>query len=189
MIIATTVPNNFFMAFDVVKCWLGIPKLDFTYLYLQSCYIDTNRNKAVEKAKESGEDLLMIDSDILFTPNDIMRMRNHLKTGLKVVTGVYPIFMEGEIIPSIYKLKDGKYFPCKVEEGMNEVDACGGGFLGISKELIKELPKDPFSRIKKEDVIYGEDISFCVKIAEIGVKLICDSQIKVSQLRVDKYSL
>lgn len=188
MIIATTVPTNFFMSFDVVKCWLNIPKLDFTYLYLQSCYIDTNRNDAIRHAKNANEDLLMIDSDIIFTANDIMKMRNHLKTGKEVVTGVYPIFMEGKIIPSVYKKVDGKLEPTEVI-GEDYVDACGGGFLGISKDILEKLPPNPFSRIHDGEVIYGEDVSFCMRLADLNIPVICDGTISVGQIRTQTVKL
>lgn len=182
MILATITGNNAFVPFDYVKSMLALKgKHEFLHAFGPS--LPDNRNEIFSVVKAHNDDLLFIDSDIVFTPQDIRKMEIHLKI-LDVVTGVYILVKEKmPDIPAIFKRIEGNYNYTKVEQGIFKIGACGGGFLGISKKVIQALPSNPFDNILEGTVYHGEDISFCHRVNELGFTIWCDSSIRVGQVR------
>jgi hypothetical protein len=181
MIIATICPNNYFMPFDAVKCWLQLPA-KYSYYAVEGPNIPDNRNRVLAYAKKMREDLLFIDSDMTFTPTDVEQIAVHLKLGLHAVTGVY-VLGRPPYQPAIFKRVVGDYELCTPEAGIAEIGACGAGFLGISKQVVQELPDNAFSNVWEGDIQHGEDISFCHRLHDNNFKLWCDSSILLGQVR------
>lgn len=179
MLVGVIVPNNFYASWEFVKCLLQIaPK--YGIHYTQGPYIYENRNNLLDIAKYKGESMLMIDSDIIFTLNQVETIERHLDN-FSAVTGVY-VFGIGEL-PMLFK-KDGEgYKLTGVPEVFSQVDACGGGFLGFSKQLVQKLPSKAFNTVFENGTPYGEDISVCHRINELGFKLWVDPELKVGHLR------
>jgi len=183
-LLSVIVPNNYMMPWEAVKCWLKLPNYD--KVWYQGPDLDYNRNliwKQAIKYNETKEGhLIMIDSDIVFTSEDIRKLEEHLDNGLDAVTGVYAIGLP-PYPPCVFERIEGDYKLTEVKEGLHEIGACGGGFLGINKSVIKKMPKDPFDNIREGEIFHGEDISFCHRLHELGLKLWCDSEIKVGHIR------
>ena len=183
MLIGTIVPNNYFMPFEAVKCWFGLP---YSVVYAQGPDLDFNRNmiwkQAVRFQETKSSHLLMIDSDIVFKREDVEAIKKHLDDGLDVVTGIYSVG-QSPYNPCIFKRIKGDYKLTPVKEGLNEIGACGGGFLAINKHVIMSMPKDPFDNIREGDIFHGEDISFCHRLHNQGYKLWSDSSIKLGHVR------
>lgn len=176
MIIGIPTPNNFYASWDFVRCLLAVPyKVHST----QGPYIYENRNNLLDIAKYKNESMLMIDSDIIFTPNQVETIERHLET-MSAVTGVYVFGMGG--VPMLFK-KNAGYELTGIPETLSTVDACGGGFLGLSKELVQRLPVKAFNTVFEDGTPYGEDISVCHRIGELGFQLWVDPEIKVGHLR------
>lgn len=204
-LLSTIVPNNYAMSWEAVKCWLKLSNYD--KVWAQGPDLDYNRNMVWKQAVKYNETkeghLIMIDSDIVFTPEDVAKIESHLDNGLDAVTGIYPVGQppyppcifervvnkvqnpeeyRGSIIMSDYHIQ-GDYKLTTPKEGLNEIGACGGGFLGINKNIINKLPKDPFDNIREGEIFHGEDISFCHRLRELGFKLWADSEIKLGHIR------
>src|SRR3990167_3999182 len=176
MIIGIPTPNNFYASWEFVKCLLALPyKIHTT----SGPYIYENRNKLLEIAKYKNESILMIDSDIVFTLNQVECIERHLEN-VSAVTGVY-VFGIGEL-PMLFKKNVG-YELTGIPETFSPVDACGGGFLGFSKELVQKLPDKAFNTVFENGTPYGEDISVCHRINELGFKIYVDPELKVGHLR------
>lgn len=173
------------MPFEAVKSWFNLPK--YPIVYAEGPDLDFNRNMIWRQYVKFNEitpsHLLMIDSDIVFKPEDVLKIKEHLDNGLDAVTGIYPVG-QPPYPPCVFERVDGDYKLCPVKDGVNEIGACGGGFLGINKNVIME--QDPFDNIREGDVFHGEDISFCHRLHEKSYKLWADSSIKVAQLRIQK---
>lgn len=182
MIISTLVPHNYMMPFEVAKCWIRLAGFNFPFFCVEGPLIDMNRNKIFKYAVENEEDVLMIDADMVFTPDDVIKVRNHLRLGKDIVTGVSPAFIDNEPVAAIYKKKDDEY--AFTEPITGEVDACGAAFLGISSRALKLLPPDPFLMTRENGKSYGEDLSFCRKVESSGIKIFCDASIRLSQTRL-----
>jgi len=178
MIIGIPTPNNFYASWGCVRCLLAVaPK--YNIHSTQGPYIYENRNNLLDMAKYKNESILMIDSDIMFTSSQVECMERHLNN-YDAVTGVY-VFGIGEL-PMLFK-KNGGYELTKIPETFSPIDACGGGFLGFSKELVQKLPDKAFNTVFENGTPYGEDISVCHRINELGYKIYCDPELKVGHLR------
>jgi hypothetical protein len=180
MIIGTIVNNNAFVHWEFVQSILNLPK--YEWITWQGPSLPDNRNRIYEQARMKTEDLLFIDSDLVFTPEQVARVEKLLEDH-DVVTGIYLIGKEPKMIPAIFEMGKYDYKFVKPKEGVNEIGACGGGFLGISKRVYDKLPSNPFSNIREGDIVQGEDISFGQRLSEAGIKLWCDSSLRLGHIR------
>lgn len=169
------------MSWEAVKCWFRLPKYDI--IWAQGPDLDYNRNMVWRQALELNRGhFLSIDSDIVFKPEDVQKIIEHLDNGLDAVTGVYPVG-QPPYPPCVFERIPGDYKLCPAPDKLGEIGACGGGFLGINKNIMDKLPKDPFDNIREGDIFHGEDISFCHRLREKGFKLWCDPAIKLGHIR------
>lgn len=178
MVIGVPTPNNYSAPWQFVKSLLRVPNKVVT---AEGPYIYANRNLLLQKAKYEQDAILMIDADIVFTPQDVERIEELLKTH-DIVSGLYVVGQD-PYPPCVYKRVEGDYMLTEVKEGLNEVDAIGGGFVGISKDAVQKLPNEAFNDIWEGEVKHGEDISFCHRAKELGYKIHLDSSIKVGHIR------
>jgi hypothetical protein len=153
------------------------------------------RNSLVDSMM--GDWLLMLDADHRFEPDIAARMLDRMDSaGIDVLTGMYQ-FKQPPHSPVLY-LANGDYFaplgswrPADVSSDVSlfPVDACGAGCLMVRRPV--------FARIKDElgggpfDVIppFGEDMSFCKRLQQLGIKVYCDPRIECHHLQVRALSL
>ena len=189
MKIATIVPNDYFAPWGFVKSCFKLSGQYFPIKEHQGCLVDKNRNYIWHEMKIENKDapcdLLFIDSDIVFEPEDVATMEENLKY-YDIVTGEY-IIKAWDWELGIFEKINGSYEFAKGKEGIFEVEACGGAFLGISHRVINsdKMVKEPFSFMREGDVTHGEDVSFCQRAKEAGFKIFCDSSIKVGHIKQD----
>jgi len=164
------------------RCVDSLLKAERKVVSAQGPYIYANRNLLLEKAKYEQDSLLMVDSDIIYTKDQVDRIESHLDT-LDAITGLYVVGKE-PYPPCIFKRTEGDYELTEPPKELAEIDACGGGFLGLSKKLVQELPNEAFNDIWEGKVKHGEDISFCHRLKELNYKLWCDPFIKVGHIRI-----
>lgn len=172
MILAIPVGNNGLLHYQFVKSLITCQ--EYKHMFAVGLYIEDNRNSAYTLTR--GQDLLMIDSDMTFTPEDVRKMEEHLKTK-DIVTGLYRMGIDGAP-HAIFK----DNVPMEPEDDMFEVDACGAGFLGISSRVLLD---QPFKRVYNKDsgMMRGEDMSFCQVAKEAGFKIYCDPSIKLGHIK------
>ncbi len=179
MIIAIALPNNAAVSWKFVERLMTVASYDIRTAMGSYCYV--NKNRLFEKARTSNQDILYIDSDMVFTFADVEAIANHLKEK-EIVGGVYAIGAP-PYPAALYKKTDNDYELCEPEEGVNKVDAIGGAFFGISKEAVQKMPKDPFTPVYEDKVEHGDDISFCHRARELDIPIWCDSAIRIGHLR------
>lgn len=177
MTIGTITPNNAFVHWEFVKSLMALPK--YKFFSASGPSLPFNRNSVMEYVKEKKDDLLFIDTDIVFTPEDVKKIEEHLKTK-DIITGIY---LNDNRNPWIFKRMGDDYKLILPKEGIFQVDACGAGFLGISKKVIQATDK-PFTNLQEGKAIHYEDIAFCHRADKAGFKIWCDSSIQVGHIRV-----
>src|SRR3990167_1780086 len=165
--------NNFFAPFEFVKSALSLK--GYEYVIVQSHSVPHNRNIVWERVKEEKDDLLFIDCDMTFTKEDVAKIEKHLET-YDIVTGLY-VLANG--VPAIFERGDNDYEFTEPKKGIFEVAACGAGFLGISRRIHDKLPENPFSNLWEGAIQHGEDVSFCKRAGDAGVKIFCDSSLRL----------
>lgn len=180
MICSVIVPHNYSMPMETVRSFLNL-SARYSYHIQEGPSLPDNRNRVVEYVKLTGEDLLFIDSDIVFTPEDVAKIEEHLKTK-DAVTGVYAIG-RGLYSPCLFRLNSKTYEKMPIPATVSEIGACGGGFLGISADALQVLGDDPFTNIWNENIQDGEDISFCKRVHDKGLKLWVDPTILLGHVR------
>ena len=178
MIIATVVPNNYFAPWEFVNSLL---RAERSFVSFQGPLVHVNRNDAVTVAKEHKQHLLFIDSDIVFTREQVDTMERHLQTK-DIVTGVYVMgFPPHE--PALWELQGDKYELVKPQKELHTVGACGAGFLAISYQALEKLPDDPFNLMALGNNNLGEDIAFCHRATEAGIDIWCDPTVRIGHIR------
>lgn len=181
LIIATIVPHNYFMPMETVRSFLNLPS-GYDFHIQEGPSLPDNRNRVIDYAKLTGNDLLFIDADIVFTPEDVAKIEEHLKTK-DVVTGIY-LIGRGLYSPCLFSQSEGgTYEKMPIPATLSQIGACGGGFLGISAKAMETLGDDPFSNIWNENIQDGEDISFCKRVYDKGLAVWCDPTILLGHVR------
>lgn len=176
MILGTAIPHHTNLPIDYVK---SILNSGYKVIFSEGANVAVNRNNIMEQARLQDDDLLIIDSDTVFTQEDVEKIAEHLKDK-DVITGIQVLGFE-PYPPSVFK-KENEVYKLYEPKGIEEIDACGGGFLGISKKVIQAIT-DPFTPIQENGRENGNDISFCMRVKDNGFKIFVDSSIKVGHIR------
>jgi hypothetical protein len=141
-------------------------------LVMGTCSNVTKNRNDLLKVVRSYDACLMIDSDMTFAPTVGEELIKHLETHDIVcgsyVNGTYPYN------PAIYKYTD-KFEPIE-PQGLQEIDGCGFGFVALGKKAMQLT--------FEESEGMGEDLTFCLKAKNQGLKILCDSSQKVGHLRL-----
>lgn len=186
MIIGVPVPHNHFVSWDIAKSFFELVKEGYEVVSVEGPYIYMNRNELINIARQKNESLLMIDSDMVFTFDDVQKIEGYVKEYYtSAYTGVYVNTRPPNPIMLFERMK-GDYKTIGLPESPNHfcVDACGGGFMALSGGLIKKLPYECCNNVHEGDIEHGEDISLCHRINELGEEIWCDPSIVLGQLRV-----
>lgn len=182
--IGVAIPNNALVSWLFVDSLLAIAREHIVYP-VEGTSIADNKNRIFERARKNNEDLLIIDSDMTFRPDQVHAIFEHLKDK-DIITGT-TVIGEPPYEPAIFTRTEEDYESIKPEEGVNRVDACGAFFLGVSKDAIKKLPENPFRQIEEGDILHGIDISFCQRATDAGLDIWCDTSLSIGHLRMRGY--
>ena len=147
--------------------------------------------------------LVFIDSDILFTPENLRRIFEDLRAGYDLVGGLFAV--RGGTQPSSYAYNAVYHLDGKI----NEFEYLSSGFMGISRKLLEKMVKEiplpflhpndlkfwPFFEEKQyperesEGIFLSEDYEFCEKARSVGVKTYVDSSIQLGHIGEYVYTL
>lgn len=175
-------------------------KVDVYYEY-GNALVQSARDRLVHKALQNGATKIMfIDSDILFTDNDVMRVVG-FSTLYPIVAGAYvgrqdpPTFIVG--------LKDMQDLQWN-EHGLLEVESLGFGFVVIDSSVFEAMEtkarkyKDTVrgSDVKLNeyfrvgvvgDTLLGEDIFFFDNARKLGFGVVVDTDLELKHLGAKEY--
>jgi hypothetical protein len=151
------------------------------YLREHGPYLDDGRNYVVEKFMDDDCDvLLFVDSDIEFTPEQVMSLVAYQTDQPGVYGGWYANPADSEIRPVIYDWKDKRFVQWSMEqtdaccENLRVVGALGCGFLSIHRDVLDAMaaayaaPQPWFAELVVEGVHLGEDLTFALRAAQVG---------------------
>jgi len=180
--IGVALPNNALVSWLFVNSLLNAER---TVYSVEGTSIADNKNKIFERARKLDDDLLIVDSDMTFRPDQVHTLFEHLETK-DIVTGT-AVVGQPPYPPAIFKKGEEDYENITPQEGVNRIDACGAFFLGISKDAIKKLPENPFRQIEEGDLLHGIDISFCMRAIDAKLDIWCDTSLSIGHLRMRPY--
>ena len=147
--------------------------------------IYTARNDlATESIKQDMDYIFWLDSDMVFKPDTLVRMMETLQAhdDIDILTGLYfrrvppysPVLFD--------QLEIGEDGEChwsefkKIPEGLFEVGGCGFGCVLMRTEVFLDVQSkhgNMFAPIMNN----GEDVAFCWRARDCGVKIFCDPSI------------
>jgi len=158
------------------------------------------RNQLVyEFLKTDSTELLFIDSDVIATPEDILRLMAQ-SGGKDITAGAYP-----------RRSKDKKFFAdlyfdenkdLEFDGSMMRVERVGTGFMLIQRHVIEKMIADNpewMYQIKDKDICgvfdfaikdgqyVGEDYLFCDRAREAGFKIHIDVDISLPHVGIDTF--
>lgn len=154
------------------------------------------RDRICSKAMRGHFDyMLQLDSDMTFPEDALCKL---LERDKDVITGVY-VGKEKEHKPVLFTLlhKDdenaGPYGKKKglkdlMQNELFEVAGCGAGFLLVREHIIRILKIHTHEWFKPYAGL-GEDVSFCQRCTELGIKIYADASIPMGHTKYVEYTI
>ena len=178
-----------------MKSLMGMNRVGQTgFAFSCSSLVYDARNTLAKQAVTEGYDrVLWLDSDMDFQPDLLQKLSEDMDEGRELVSGIY-FKRKAPVKPVIYKSLG--YYKNEDESGVTPVAvsyedyprdsifpiaACGFGGVLVTTDLIKRVGDKfglPFSPIMG----FGEDLSFCSRVTELGVEMFCDSRVKMGHV-------
>ncbi len=173
---------------------------DVMYGFQQGSLIYDSRNRLLDVARQSGVDrLLWFDSDMLIPMNAMRMLSDDIDAGCDIVSGLY--FKRktpgGPVIYSeccIQKIAPDQLLPTATpyedypKDQLFEVEAFGFGCVMMTMEAVEKLV-DKFGAMPFMPVGgFGEDLSFCMRARQAGIKLWCDSRVRLGHVGLKVYT-
>ena len=178
-----------------MKSLMGMNRVGQTgFAFSCSSLVYDARNTLAKQAVTEGYDrVLWLDSDMDFEPDLLEKLSSDMDEGRELVSGL-SFKRKAPIKPVIYKSLG--YYKNEDESGVTPVAvsyedypkdsifpiaACGFGGCLVSTDLIKRVGDKfglPFSPIMG----FGEDLSFCSRVTDLGVEMFCDSRVKMGHV-------
>ena len=145
--------------------------------------------------REQFDYMLQLDSDMTFPPDALCKM---LKRDVDVVTGVYVGKEENHkpvLFTELHK-DDENCGPYALKHGLGElfkkdlfeVKGCGAGFLLVKEHIVRIMMIHKHEWFKPYAGL-GEDVSFCQRCTELGVKIYADNSFKMGHIKYTQYTL
>lgn len=177
------------------KSVLGLEKVgEYAFAISASSLVYDARNGLCKQAVLEGFDrVLWLDSDMEFAPDLMKRLSADIDEGREFVSALY-FTRKSPVKPNVfascgyYHDKDSdEVTPAAInyyeypKDGIFPIAACGFGGVMMTTDLIKRVGDKfglPFSPI----LGFGEDLSFCSRVAQLGVDMYCDSRVKMGHV-------
>lgn len=178
---------------EFMKSLLGMRRVGDTKITITcSSLIYDARNQMAKRAVKEGFDrILWLDSDMSFEPDFMERLSARLDEGLEYVSGLY-FTRKAPVRPVLYKEcgyfeKDGEVSPLAIwyddypRDTLFQVEATGFGGVMMTTDLVKRVGEKfglPFAPM----LGFGEDLSFCGRVSQIGGTMWVDSTVKMGHV-------
>lgn len=134
----------------------------------------------------SYDKILWIDSDIIWNPEDVIKIYNSEKD---IISGAY-LQPNGDVMA----FKNKGSMPFKYEEVLKmteieEISSCGFGFLCVKQGVFESMERPWFRSVetevdfgvyKKVIPINSEDVAWCYRALELGYNIWFDPTIRVT---------
>lgn len=145
--------------------------------------------------KEHFDYMLQLDSDMTFPPDALCRL---IERDVDVITGVYVGKCESHkpvLFTELHK-DDENCGPYGLKTGLNElmqqdlftVAGCGAGFLLVKEHIIRIMYIHMHEWFRPYAGL-GEDVSFCQRCTELGIKIWADKSIPMGHTKYTEYIL
>ena len=165
----------------------------------ESSLIYNARNTLGQRALDMGaERILWLDSDMKFDADLFDRLSADLDAGMEYVCGIY-FSRSAPVKPVIYKAlefhhnaEENTIEPVAVRyndyprDSVFEIKASGFGAVMMTTDAYKRV-LDKFGQPFQPMLGLGEDLAFCQRAGDLGIKMYCDSRAKVKHIGLAEY--
>lgn len=172
---------------------------DVSYGMHYGSLIYDSRNQLLQAAKDQKVDrILWFDSDMDIPMNTMRMLSEDLDQGYEIVSGLYfkrkepytpTIFSECDVV----KLDNGQLLPLNTaytdypKDQIFEVAAFGFGCVMMTVDAAQRIT-DQFGMMPFMPAAgFGEDLSFCMRARKAGIKLWCDSRVRLGHIGLKIY--
>jgi GT2 family glycosyltransferase len=172
---------------SLLKIW-GATPVAKTFYHVARGHPEDRNEIIKEFLKGDCTHILFIDDDQVFEQDAVFKLLEH---DVDICTGI--TWMRGEPhAPCIFLADHEKkqIHPIEAEGGLIEIDACGGYFLLIKREVLETL-EFPWFKYGDTSMNYnmegdrqgvGEDVAFGLKARLAGFEMYCDSDLEITHL-------
>ena len=167
----------------------GIEDTQISIWFNLGSLIYISRDQIAKKALLDEADLVMwFDSDMVFNPDTLKKMLEHIDNGADFVTGIYyrrtpPFSAVG--FKTMELNEEGTAFTwedlTEIPDEPFEVGACGFGCVLMKTEIFVSVFAK-FGLMFTPIANCGEDIAFCWRARQCGYKIIADPSIKLGHV-------
>ena len=184
---------------DFMESFIKLQKPEGTsFTIVKDTLINEARNIIAANAIKGGFDRVMwFDSDMKFAPDTLIKLSAQMDKGYDYISGLY-FTRRPPIKPVLFKglwwdKKDGKldsgaehYFDYP-DGKLIECAGTGFGCVLTSVDLLNLVGKrfgSPFAPLDS----MGEDLSFCWRVIQCGIKMFCDTSVKCGHVGMYEYN-
>ena len=164
-------------------------------------FVGRSRNQIVSKFLETDfDELLMIDSDIIYTPQNVDRIASH---NVGIVAGFYPKKAPGKTVWVANHLSKNETLR---EDGLIKVETIGTGFIKIQRQVLEKMRDSGLATryiVDGTDIVEyeffpfrvvngrlrSEDWAFCDNARELGFDVYGDSKCVLRHLGTAVYPI
>lgn len=187
---ALCMPTFGVLDLDQQKAVWELERAGMTIFGLHDCpWIDQARSWLTERALSVGKGVFFLDHDIIFQPNDILKLCEQALEKQGVVSASYCMRKSGKNIIGAFDVPPG---PMKFFEGGETLPAfyTGLGFTAVPKDTLEGIAVEPlrsdalgrglgwgekirpwFALDCSTGFYAGEDVSFCNRVHDLAVKM------------------
>ena len=157
-------------------------------------YIAGMRNKVVRDFLGTDlEWLLMMDSDHIWEPQiPYLLLQSAHETDARVMSALYFGVMNSRVSPMWFqRMPNGDFATVQeIHDGVQEIGGFGCGMVLMHRSVFEEMAPhyqdDTWKWFGHDPVLYhgqwsryGEDICFCKRLSDLGIKMYGDSRIRI----------
>jgi hypothetical protein len=126
--------------------------------------------------------VFFVDDDVCVPPHGLLHLLSH---NLPCVTGLY-IQRAMPMLPVVYRRDEqGRHVNVtKFCEGLQEVDACGGGCLLVRMDVLRAIEATGDLWFDFPPSGLSEDLAFCSRVKALGYPIVLDFDVKCTHLGI-----
>lgn len=167
---------------------------EINFTFAQGSLVYDARNQLANIAIDGGYDrALWLDSDMQFPADLFEKLNEDMDEGREFVSGLY-ISRKKPLHTIVYSdvgIRDGipraEVFQSWPDD-IFEIAACGFGAVMCSVPLLRRV-RDKFKLPFSPLLGFGEDLSFCMRVKDLGVKMYCDPRIPLGHIGQAVYTV
>lgn len=162
--------------------------------------ISVYRNYAVQHFMDYTDDeyLCFVDSDVILPPGGLITLADQCDDDTPIISGLYYCVLNEGVRPSAWMREEAEVEGVKgvhlvaleeAPETVTQVDAVGAGCLMLHRPFLDKMraefgaPEPWFAQSVHDNVLYGEDFTFCMRAKQMDVPVLIDPSVVCGHIK------